>query len=72
MESSRRQEEAFFVAAVIGLVVSGGERWFLREQSRRSVVSDWLESLAVAVLRAREGGRRLPPGLARVWENKVS
>ena len=83
---------AFFVAAVIGLVVSGGEEanrsskvvlelrraaaFKRRVREGGEKVSDWLESLAVAVLRARlfpylEGGRRLPPGLVtRVWENR--
>ena len=46
-------------AAAGGVAREGGEK-----------VSDWLDSLAAATLRAREGGRRLPPGLARVWENK--
>ena len=59
--SSKVVLELGAAAAAGGVVREGGEK-----------VSDWLESLAVAVLRAREGGRRLPPGLARVWENKVS
>ena len=79
---------AFFVAAAIGRVVSeGGEEankssnvdlelgaaaagGVAREGGEKA--SDWLDSLVAATLRAREGGRRLPPGLARVWKSKVS